>query len=81
MQAEVVYICRLMPECAQVLPKMAENGQGTIIFTGATAALRGGKNFALLSVPKFALRGLSQNIAREFQPQVGVITCVIVSIS
>ena len=49
---------------------MAESGQGTIIFTGATAALRGGKNFALLSVPKFALRGLSQNIAREFQPQV-----------
>ena len=54
----------------QVLPKMVEAGQGTIIFTGATAALRGGKNFAMLAVPKFALRGLSQCIAREFQPQV-----------
>ncbi|KAK9837612.1 hypothetical protein WJX74_001335 [Apatococcus lobatus] len=64
--------------CAQqVLPKMVEAGQGTIIFTGATAALRGSKKFALLSVPKFALRGLSQTIAREFQPQ-GIHCCHVI---
>ncbi|KAK9857229.1 hypothetical protein WJX84_010916 [Apatococcus fuscideae] len=61
----------------QVLPKMVEAGQGTIIFTGATAALRGGKNFAMLAVPKFALRGLSQCIAREFQPQ-GIHCCHVI---
>jgi len=43
--------------------------RGTIIFTGATASLRGGANFHNLAVPKFALRALSQSMAREFQPQ------------
>ena len=38
---------------------------------GATAALRGGAKFSLLSAPKFALRSLAQSLAREFQPQVG----------
>lgn len=56
--------------CMQVLPGMVKAGRGTIIFTGATAALRGGKGFALLSVPSFALRSLGQSIAREFGPQV-----------
>ena len=49
---------------------MVKAGKGTIIFTGATAALRGGKGFHLLSAPKFALRSLGQSIAREFGPQV-----------
>ena len=53
-----------------MLPKMVEAGRGTIIFTGATASLRGGKRFATLSAPKFALRSLGQSIAREFGPQV-----------
>lgn len=43
--------------------------RGTIVFTGATASLRGGANFHNLAVPKFALRALSQSMAREFQPQ------------
>ena len=42
---------------------------GTIIFTGATAALRGGANFLNLAMGKFGLRALSQSMARELQPQ------------
>ena len=54
----------------QVLPHMVEAGEGTIIYTGATASLRGSVGFVPLAVPKFALRGLVQSIAREFQPKV-----------
>ena len=53
----------------QVLPAMQENGRGTIIFTGATAALRGSANFAALATGKFGLRALAQCMAREFGPQ------------
>ncbi len=42
---------------------------GTIIFTGATAALRGSANFANLAVPKFGLRALAQSMARELGPR------------
>ena len=48
---------------------MAERGKGTIIFTGATASLRGGANFANLAVGKFGLRALAQSMARELGPQ------------
>jgi NAD(P)-dependent dehydrogenase (short-subunit alcohol dehydrogenase family) len=53
----------------QVLPAMQENGRGTIILTGATAALRGSANFAALATGKFGLRALAQCMAREFGPQ------------
>nr|MBA2440861.1 SDR family NAD(P)-dependent oxidoreductase [Rubrobacter sp.] len=53
----------------EVLPGMVEMGRGTIILTGATASLRGGARFAALSTGKFALRALSQSMAREFGPQ------------
>ena len=43
--------------------------RGTVIFTGATASLRGGALFQNLAVPKFGLRALAQSMAREFQPQ------------
>lgn len=42
---------------------------GTIIFTGATAALRGGAGFVNLAVGKFGLRALAQSMARELGPQ------------
>jgi NAD(P)-dependent dehydrogenase (short-subunit alcohol dehydrogenase family) len=42
---------------------------GTIIFTGATASLRGSAGFANLAVPKFGLRALSQSMARELGPK------------
>ncbi len=53
----------------QVLPAMLEKGRGTVIFTGATAALRGSANFAALTTGKFGLRALAQSMAREFGPQ------------
>lgn len=43
--------------------------RGTLIFTGATASLRGGALFHNLAVGKFGLRALAQSMAREFQPQ------------
>ena len=48
---------------------MAERGSGTIIFTGATAAMRGGANFMNLAVGKFGLRALAQSMARELGPR------------
>lgn len=53
----------------QVLPAMAEAGRGTVLLTGATAALRGSARFAALAVGKFGLRALAQSMAREFGPQ------------
>lgn len=41
----------------------------SIIFTGATASLRGGANFAAFSGAKMALRALAQSMARELGPQ------------
>lgn len=49
--------------------RMAKRGHGTIIFTGATAALRGSAGFANLAVSKFGLRALAQSMARELGPQ------------
>ena len=48
---------------------MVEARRGTILFTGATAGMRGGPKFALLACPKFALRALSQSIARSSSPR------------
>jgi NAD(P)-dependent dehydrogenase (short-subunit alcohol dehydrogenase family) len=42
--------------------------KGSIIFTGATASLRGSANFAGFSGGKMALRGLAQSMARELGP-------------
>jgi len=48
--------------------RMVKRGRGTIIFTGATAALRGSAGFANLAVSKFGLRALAQSMARELGP-------------
>jgi len=48
-----------------LLPK----GRGTILFTGATASLRGGVGFSAFAGGKAALRALAQSMAREFGPQ------------
>jgi NAD(P)-dependent dehydrogenase (short-subunit alcohol dehydrogenase family) len=48
---------------------MIERSRGTILFTGATAALRGSARFANLAVPKFGLRALAQSMARELGPK------------
>jgi NAD(P)-dependent dehydrogenase (short-subunit alcohol dehydrogenase family) len=49
--------------------RMVARGSGTILFTGATASLRGAANFANLAAPKFALRALAQSMARELGPR------------
>jgi NAD(P)-dependent dehydrogenase (short-subunit alcohol dehydrogenase family) len=54
-------------------PMVNANG-GTFIVSGATASLRGGAKFAAFASAKFALRGLTQSLAREYQPQ-GVHVC------
>lgn len=53
----------------EVLPAMLAAGHGSILLTGATAALRGGARFAGLAVGKFGLRALAQSLARECGPQ------------
>lgn len=52
-----------------VLPAMIARGAGTLLFTGATASLRGGARFAPFAAGKFALRAVAQSIAREFGPK------------
>ncbi|MCY1277077.1 3-oxoacyl-[acyl-carrier-protein] reductase [compost metagenome] len=48
---------------------MLPRGRGTILFTGATASLRGRAGFAAFASAKFALRALAQSMARELGPQ------------
>lgn len=48
------------------LPAMAQRGQGTMIVSGATASMRGGAKFSAFSSAKFALRGLTQSLARSY---------------
>ena len=48
---------------------MIPRERGTIIFTGATASLRGGAGFSAFSGAKFALRALAQSMARELGPK------------
>lgn len=49
--------------------RMVERGAGTILFTGATASLRGGSGFVNLASPKFGLRAVAQSMARELGPK------------
>ena len=53
----------------EVAKRMVTRKQGTIIFTGATASLRGGNGFAAFSGGKHALRALAQSMARELGPE------------
>lgn len=48
---------------------MQRRGRGTILFTGATASLRGGNGFAAFAAAKFGLRALAQSMARELGPE------------
>jgi NAD(P)-dependent dehydrogenase (short-subunit alcohol dehydrogenase family) len=48
---------------------MLPRGRGTIIFTGATASLRGASGFSAFASAKFALRALAQSMARELGPK------------
>ena len=48
---------------------MSERGRGTILFTGATASVRGGIGFAAFASAKFGLRAVAQAMARELGPK------------
>ncbi len=47
---------------------MTPRGRGTILFTGATASVRGGKGFSAFAAAKAGLRALAQSMARELGP-------------
>lgn len=48
---------------------MLARGRGTLLFTGATASVRGGNGFAAFAAAKHGLRALAQSMARELGPQ------------
>ena len=48
---------------------MVPRGRGTMLFTGATASVRGGRGFSAFAGGKHAVRALAQSMARELGPQ------------
>ena len=48
---------------------MVPRGRGSILFTGATASIRGGANFAAFAAAKWGLRAVAQSMARELGPK------------
>lgn len=52
----------------QAAIRMARQGHGTILFTGASASVKGYPRSSSFAMGKFALRGLAQSLARELQP-------------
>ena len=53
----------------RALPVLTEQGSGSLLFTGASASMRGRPNFAHFASSKAALRNLVQALAREYGPQ------------
>jgi NAD(P)-dependent dehydrogenase (short-subunit alcohol dehydrogenase family) len=53
----------------QAARRMLSAGRGTILFTGATASVKGFPQSASFAIGKFALRGLAQSMARELAPK------------
>jgi NAD(P)-dependent dehydrogenase (short-subunit alcohol dehydrogenase family) len=53
----------------QAVKRMLPRGHGAILFTGASASVKGYAQSAPFAMGKFALRGLAQSMARELSPQ------------
>ena len=53
----------------QAVKRMLPNRHGAILFTGASASVKGYPHSAPFAMGKFALRGLAQSLARELSPQ------------
>jgi NAD(P)-dependent dehydrogenase (short-subunit alcohol dehydrogenase family) len=53
----------------EAVRRMLPRGAGTILFTGASASVKGYAQSAPFAMGKFALRGLAQSMARELSPQ------------
>ncbi len=61
----------------EVIPTMQAAGHGSIVFTGATASLRGGANFTAFAAAKAAQRSLAQSMARHLGPS-GIHVCLVI---
>ena len=55
--------------CRAAASLMVTQGHGTILISGATASIRGSKGFCSFASGKFALRALSQSLAKEVGPK------------
>jgi NAD(P)-dependent dehydrogenase (short-subunit alcohol dehydrogenase family) len=53
----------------QAARRLLSRGSGSILFTGATASVKGFAGSAGFAMPKFGLRGLAQSMARELAPK------------
>jgi NAD(P)-dependent dehydrogenase (short-subunit alcohol dehydrogenase family) len=53
----------------QAVRRMLPKGEGAILFTGASASVKGYAQSAPFAMGKFALRGLAQSMARELSPR------------
>ncbi len=53
----------------EAVRRMLPRHSGTILFTGASASVKGYAQSAPFAMGKFALRGLAQSMARELAPQ------------
>jgi NAD(P)-dependent dehydrogenase (short-subunit alcohol dehydrogenase family) len=53
----------------EAVKRMLPRGRGAILFTGASASVKGYAQSAPFAMGKFALRGLAQSMARELSPQ------------
>ncbi|TPM40614.1 SDR family NAD(P)-dependent oxidoreductase [Mesorhizobium sp. B2-3-4] len=53
----------------QAARRLVARGTGSILFTGATASVKGFAGSAGFAMPKFGLRGLAQSMARELAPK------------
>ncbi len=53
----------------RAMPLLAAQGRGSMLFTGASASLRGRPLFAQFAASKAALRNLAQALAREYGPK------------
>jgi NAD(P)-dependent dehydrogenase (short-subunit alcohol dehydrogenase family) len=58
--------------------RMLPRGRGTILFTGATASIRGAAGFGAFASAKHGLRAIAQSLARELGPQnIHVAHCIV----
>jgi NAD(P)-dependent dehydrogenase (short-subunit alcohol dehydrogenase family) len=53
----------------EAVRRMTPKGHGAVLFTGASASVKGYPLSAAFAMGKFALRGLAQSMARELSPQ------------
>lgn len=60
---------RMLAQAPLALSTPNQPVRGRMIFSGATASVRGGARFGAFASAKFALRGLVQSLAREYQNQ------------